>query len=477
MPDPRGHSTTLDRIAGWAARQPARLAIADGNARIGFGALHGLVMRFAHLFHEAGIARGDRVAISQPGFAVEMVATLACECLGAVPASFSSENDADAGALFARVAWVLSERPQALPHGVCSILLDQGFVTRSATVDSGAFVAPGVPLRDEEPQRLLRTSGSTGRARWMLLSRAAQEARLRIHERSRRFDTAATLIAAPFVVNAGLLHAMACLRQGSPIAHGRLPDLRDVAIGTFWGMPLHLERFLAELEGGPSIARPVDVRLVGGFVSPQLREKAARALGGDIANPYGTNEVGIVCDSLDDAGEGEVLPGIDVRILDPAGHALPVGGEGAIAVRAPGAVAGYEDEPQATAAAFRDGWFLTGDHGVLVAPRRLRIEGRHDDLVPLGGRKVPARAIEDGIRSIAGVMDVAVCALRADADGAALGVAVVGDGSATPDAIAAGIASGLDRSLATLVRFRFVAALPRTLNGKVDRVALGRLFS
>lgn len=468
---------TFERIAQWAARDPARLAIAERQTRLSFGDLHAYAQGFTHLFREAGIQRGDRVALAQPGFAAELIATLACENLGAVPASCASRNDDDAQRLFERVDWVLSEHPLDVPAGRRTLLLDAAFVARSKA--PALRQAPGTPpvrVLAHEPQRLLRTSGSTGRARWMLLPRAAQEARLRIHEQSRRFGPAATLVAAPFVVNAALLHAVACLRQGSPVAQGRLAELQGVAIGTFWGLPLHLENFLADIEAGAPIARPVDVRLVGGFVSPQLRERARQLLGGGIANPYGTNEVGIVCDSLDDDGAGDVLPGIEVRILDAAGRALRAGEGGGIAVRAAGAVPRYEDDPEATAQAFRDGWFITGDHGMWVAPGRLRIEGRHDDLVAIGGQKVPARAIEDRLRAIAGVVDVAVCALRADARGAAVGIALVA-GLDAQQGIVERIGDVLDRRLTALVRYRFLDALPRTGNGKVDRVALARLIS
>lgn len=472
----QAQATTFERVAHWAAHAPSRLAVADRRSRVSFAELHAYAVRFTRTFEAAGMARGQRVAIAQIGFAVELLAMLACENLGAVPVSFDVGEPDDAQALFAHVDWVLSSEPMALPARLRHMVLDQEFVTRSATVDAGAAPAC-VALAPGEARRLLRTSGSTGRPHWMLLSRAAEEARLRIHEQSRRFGAGATFMGAPFFVNAGLLHALACLRQGSPVARGTLAELAGVPISTFWGLPLHLERFLAELANAPPLAQPVDLRLVGSFVSTHLRERALRALRGSIANPYGTNEVGIVCDSIDDAGEGDVLPGIEVRILDAAGNPVPAGQGGTIAVRAPGAVARYEDDAQASAQVFLDGWFISGDHGALVAPGRLRVEGRHDDLVAVGGRKLPARQIEDRIRALEGVADVAACALRSDASGAGLALAIVARPGTPQAAIARDLPAALDPELAHKVRFQFMPALPRLVNGKVDRVALAQGFA
>src|SRR5258706_15884453 len=114
-----------------------------------------------------------------------------------------------------------------------------------------------------------------------------------------------------------------------------------------------------------------------------------------VSNPYdGERRPGTV---------GFALPGVDVRLTPMQG------GTAEIEVRGPNVIAGYLDNPSASAAAFTaDGWFRTGDLGTFDDDGYLRISGRAKELIITGGYNVYPREVEELLRSHAAVMDAAV---------------------------------------------------------------------
>ncbi len=120
------------------------------------------------------------------------------------------------------------------------------------------------------------------------------------------------------------------------------------------------------------------------------------------SNPYdGERRAGTV---------GMALPGVDVRVRDPAtGADLPQGDIGSIEVRGPNVFAGYWRAPEKTAAEFRpDGFFITGDVGAYDAEGYLRIVGRSKDLVITGGLNVYPAEVEDVLDDLGGIAAAAI---------------------------------------------------------------------
>ncbi|HEY8048211.1 MAG TPA: hypothetical protein VIE63_03490, partial [Ramlibacter sp.] len=154
---------------------------------------------------------------------------------------------------------------------------------------------------------------------------------------------------------------------------------------------------------------------------------------------------------------------------------LPHGQLGMIAVRTPGMAEEYIGDPEASRNAFRDGWFHSGDWGTLVGPRVLRLAGRFDDLVNIGGVKVAAAGIEAKVRELVHPRDCAVLAINLDGGATTLGIALVME---TPvrDEVRRAIAQHLEVGATVGARVLFLPALPRMGNGKIDRVAIHRLF-
>ena len=180
-----------------------------------------------------------------------------------------------------------------------------------------------------------------------------------------------------------------------------------------------------------------------------------------IGNPYdGERRPGTV---------GRPLPGVEVRIVGPGGRDVPEGETGELLVRGPAVFAGYWRRPEATAAAFVDGWFRTGDLGERSADGYVTLRGRASDLIICGGFNVYPREIEDVLLEQPGVREAAVVGVP-DARRGEVPVACFA-GDADPAALEAACRRQL-ASFKVPRAFVRVDALPRNALGKVDK---GRL--
>ena len=169
---------------------------------------------------------------------------------------------------------------------------------------------------------------------------------------------------------------------------------------------------------------------------------------------------------------GRPLPGVEIRFADAqTGRALPDGEPGEIEIRGPNVFKGYWRMPEKTAAEFRaDGFFRSGDVGLVDADGYLHIVGRAKDLIITGGYNVYPREIEDEIGQIPGIAESAVVGLP-DADfGESVAAVVI---RSTPSQVTAGqVRAALETRLARYKlpkRIVFARSLPRNAMGKVQK--------
>ena len=195
---------------------------------------------------------------------------------------------------------------------------------------------------------------------------------------------------------------------------------------------------------------------------------------------YGSTEANVPVylphENPDPASVGRALRGFEVRIANEHDEPLPVGRMGEILVRSaePCAIMlGYDGDPQATLAAWRDLWFHTGDAGYLDASGNLYFMGRVRDVMRVRGESVSAFEVEEAIAEVSGVLEVAAIGVPCELGGDDIKIVVVAGPGARPDA-AALIAHAQSR----LPRFaipryvEFVAALPKTETNKVRKNVL-----
>ena len=174
---------------------------------------------------------------------------------------------------------------------------------------------------------------------------------------------------------------------------------------------------------------------------------------------------------------GQARTGMDVAVLDADGARLPAGQTGEIAVRGPAVFAGYHGNPDATAAAFRHGWFHTGDLGRLDRRGFLFITGRASDMYISGGSNIYPREVEEALLLHPAVAEACVVGVP-HAKWGECGAAVLVARAGTPLDPAAVLAS-LDGRLARYkwpARLEVWDALPRSGYGKVVKADVKRLL-
>jgi malonyl-CoA/methylmalonyl-CoA synthetase len=168
---------------------------------------------------------------------------------------------------------------------------------------------------------------------------------------------------------------------------------------------------------------------------------------------------------------GLPLPEVEVRVADEAGRPLAAGEVGVLEVRGPNVFKGYWRMPGKTAEEFRDdGFFITGDIGVIGEDGYVSIVGRAKDLVISGGLNVYPKEVERLIDSLPGVVESAVVGLPHPDFGEAVAAVVVRERDATVTEI-----DIVTAARAELAGFKvpktvlFVEALPRNSMGKVQK--------
>jgi long-chain acyl-CoA synthetase len=133
-------------------------------------------------------------------------------------------------------------------------------------------------------------------------------------------------------------------------------------------------------------------------------------------NPMGKTREGSI---------GIPVPSTDMACLDEAGNPVPVGQPGEIAARGPQVMAGYWKKPEETEKAIRDGWFLTGDIGVMDADGYFTIVDRKKDMIVVSGFNVYPNEVEDCLASHPGILEAAVIGVPDEGTGEAVKAFVV----------------------------------------------------
>ena len=217
------------------------------------------------------------------------------------------------------------------------------------------------------------------------------------------------------------------------------------------------------------------VRSITAPLSPPAARRFMERFGTVVLNSYGQAEVGeVVGWTAADAREhpeklgaaGRPHAGVDIRVIDDAGDEVEPGAVGELLVRPPRMAAGYAGGASLADRVDAEGYVRTGDHARLDAEGFVWIEGRTSDLINRGGNKVFPEQVEEVLRLVPGVDDVAVVARRDDRLGEVPVAVVVG--SASDEDLTAACRAEL-APYKVPVAFTRTASLPRNEIGKLLR--------
>jgi len=227
------------------------------------------------------------------------------------------------------------------------------------------------------------------------------------------------------------------------------------------------------------------------FGSPigQTTMMRARAeIGCGLIQVYGTTEANFLTilrpedHFTDDAAVlascGRALPLCVLRVVDSEGALVPHGTVGEVEARSPMAFVGYLGRPDATAEAWRDGWYRTGDLGRMEANGFLTIVDRAKDMIISGGENIYSAEVESALGKLPGIRQCAVVGLPDEKWGEKVTAAVIVDPAAgLTDAAIIAHCRTLIAGYKVPKQILFLEALPQTPTGKVQKPALRKLLS
>lgn len=253
----------------------------------------------------------------------------------------------------------------------------------------------------------------------------------------------------------------------------------------YTAVPAIHQAVLSAADPNVQAARRTSLRLVRSAstsLSPEVLGGLGTLFGIPVIDTYGMTEAAtqIAANPLRKRKPGSVgrPAGSEIAILDAAGRRLPFGKRGEIALRGPTITRGYDNDAAATASAFRDGWFRTGDLGYLDAEGYLFIVGRIKEIIHRGGQKIAPAEVEGALVSHPDVMEAAVFDVPHKRLGADVAAAVV---LRRDRAVSAEELRNFARERLAGFKvpglIRFVPEIPKGAGGKVKRAELAAMFS
>jgi crotonobetaine/carnitine-CoA ligase len=482
-----------DLLAERARRSPDAVFVCTDEADYSFGEIFGAARQFAHRLQDAGIGKGDHVALLADNGVPFVIAMLGISWLGAVPVALNNElvadglcytlEQSDAKLIVADARWVHEKRRhlgaslRALPQ----IALESE--TALLEVLAALPQAEGGRVAGDATCTILYTSGTTGLPKGVMNSHDCYEAVGRDTVRALKLtgDDRIMVFLPLFHTNPQMYALMPALTVGCSLilrprfsASRFFDDARRFgATGvTFVGTVLSI---LVTGQAGEDKNHGLRFA-IGGGAPPEVWRAVHDRFGFRIHELYGMTEVGgwVSCNTADEyrlGSCGRLRKSMDVRIFDEADREVPAGVQGEIVVRPkePNVIlSGYYRKPEALVQSSRNFWFHTGDRGSIDADGYLYFHGRTKELIRRAGEMISPVEIETKLRTMAGVADCAAVGVDDPIMGEEIKMAVVMEAPVSPHAIVAYLAPLVPRYM--LPRYvEFVAAIPKTETEKIQR--------
>jgi fatty-acyl-CoA synthase len=440
--------TLGDLLQRSAVRRPDRTALVYGKVRQTYAELDATVNRTANALARRGVGKGDRVALFSHNDHAYVVVTFALARLGAitVPVNFMLQagevayilEHAGATAVVVEAALLpvvqealkLAEREEAVTvRGVLAgdgPTLPDGWEPFEAWTAHGDATPPQVSIDDDDVLQLMYTSGTESRPKGVMMtsrSLIAQYVSCIVDGRFAADDVA--LHALPLFhvaaqhcfLNPNIYLGGTNVVLDSPDPARLLETIERERITSLFCPPTvwiallrHADfdrRDLSSLAKGYYGASIMPVAIV-----EELRRRLPEMA---LFNFYGQTEMSAVAlvlspeDQLRKPGSAG-LPVInsETMLVDDDDRPVGPGVEGEIVHRSPHATAGYWNDPEKTGAAFRGGWFHSGDLGVMDDEGYITVVDRKKDMIKTGGENVASREVEEVVYQHPAVAEVAV---------------------------------------------------------------------
>jgi acyl-CoA synthetase (AMP-forming)/AMP-acid ligase II len=494
--------TTLPELLEPTPAERTAIILPEGNIRVTYGNLRVQVRMVAEALAASGVRRGDRVGIALPNGLSAIVCFLAASAVGtAAPLNprYKEEefrfylDDTNARVLLApsdgadQATAAAGER-----WPVLTVVMDAaGTVGLDGREERAPFELPA----PSDVALILHTSGSTGRPKRVPLTHGNLSISAKNVARSYALTSSdVSLCVMPlFHVHGLVASTLATLATGGTVVvPGKFNPLSFWRIahefGATWysAVPTMHQWLLAR--AGTSTERPAGaaklrfIRSCSASLAPQLMHDLEAAFGTPVVEAYGMTEAAhqMASNPLPPGQRkpGSVGIGTDVRIgiMDGRGQLQKYGERGEVVIQGPNVVTGYENNPEANATSFVDGWFRTGDQGFLDEDGYLTLVGRIKELINRGGEKISPREIDEVLLTHPAVAEAVCFGVPHPSWGEEVAAAVVLRQPATePDLLAHCRERLADYKCPKQIYV--TDTIPRTATGKIQRRAVAEAYS
>ncbi len=492
MPNP----TTLYELLFAAPANNIAVILPDQNIRVTYAELRDQVMTMAGTLRSLGIQRGDRVATVLPNGLPTIVTFLAASIAGtAAPLNPGYRFDEFTFYLEDTAARVLlvpaegADDARRAAEGrvpVYTVQMDaKGFVRIQDAAGGDSQVAPPAP---DDVALVLHTSGSTGRPKRVPLKhRNLAASAVNIVETYGLSSADVSLCVMPlFHVHGLVASTLSTLLSGgcvvipqkfSPLSFWRV--VRDNHVTWYSAVPT-IHQLLLSRAGNDRPAGAEGLRFIrscSAALPADMMQKMEQVFGAPVLEAYGMTEASHqMCSNPIPPNArkgGSVGPGTGVRvsIMDAAGKQLDRGDRGEVVIQGPNVISNYENNPEADAKSFTDGWFRTGDQGFLDEHGYLVLTGRIKELINRGGEKIAPREIDEVLLSHPAISEAVAFGVPHPTWGEEVAAAVVLREPAKDSEILAYCRERLAEYKCPKKLF-IVETIPRTATGKIQRGAV-----
>lgn len=368
------------------------------------------------------------------------------------------------------------------PAGVFSLRMPAGL--------SGQPALPG-SVQPDDVALVLHTSGTTSRPKLVPLSQANVTASARhIAETLALTGRDRCLNIMPLFHIHGLIAAvLSSLAAGAEVSCSPgfnalkfFAWLDEVKPSWYTAVPTMHQAILARAARNEASVKAAHLRFIrssSASLPPQVMLELEETFGAPVIEAYGMTEAAhqMASNPLPPRprkpGAVGLPAGPDIAIMDEAGLLLPQGQIGEVVIRGPNVTAGYENNPDANLKGFANGWFRTGDQGVLDADGYLSLTGRLKELINRGGEKVSPLEIDAVLMDHPAVQQCVAFAMPHDKLGEEVGAAIVlREGASLTECELRDFAQTRLADFKVPRRIVFLEEIPKGATGKLQRIGL-----
>jgi oxalate---CoA ligase len=489
-----------------AAGEDEAVAIAGHDAPpMTYAGLRALVDRTVASLNGLGVGRGDRVAIVLPN-GPEMATAFLSVAAGAASAPLNPTyrqdefefylDDLKAKALIVEAG---SESPalqaaQKLGVGLITLMpeAEHGAGAFRLCGDPGRPAARPGPAEAHDVALILHTSGTTSRPKIVPLTQA------NIWTSARNIAASLELSARDRALNVMPLFHIHGLIAGlaAPLARGGavfctegfnalkfFAEMEEAKPTWYTAVPTMHQAILTRAARNKDIIARHPLRFVRSSSSslpPKVIGELETVFHAPVIEAYGMTEAThqMACNPLRGVrkpGSVGLAAGPEIAIMDEAGRLLVSGATGEVVIRGDNVTAGYDNHPTANSEAFVDGWFRTGDQGVIDADGYLTLTGRLKEIINRGGEKISPREVDEALMDHPAVLQAVAFAVPHDMLGEDVAAAVVlREGAAASEPELRAFLSERIAAYKTPRKIMFLAEIPKGATGKLQRIGLAQ---